>query len=158
MTTRLTPKIRRLLIEAADSSTGRLRISLDSGHPSTRFALIGHGLAKCRFINDAVGMFITAKGLTAIGREPDKRGMFLFAELLVEAAEQAGIKVPPDPEEWEVLSEEYPHFYVFCACQLERPMQPGEHWENAKVIASIPTDQLRKMKIGDFRRAGVKGL
>lgn len=65
--------------------------------------------------------------------------------MLVGAADQAGMKVPPDPEYFS--SEEFPHFYVFCAVQLGRRMEPGEHWENAKVIAAIPEEEIRSVTL-----------
>lgn len=38
---------------------------------------------------------------------------------------------------------EFPHFAVFCGMQLAVPMGPGDHWENAKVVAAIPEQEIR---------------
>lgn len=85
--------------------------------------------------------------------------MIAFEGMLVEAAEQAGIKVPPeelldaDPGEgFDPM--EYPHFHVFCALQLCRPIQWGEHWDNAKIIAAIPEERLTEMVLQDFLELG----
>ena len=71
--------------------------------------------------------------------------MFAFAGMLVSAAEAAGMKVPPDPENF--IPGDYPHFAVFCTMQLGAPMPyAGVHFENAKIIAAIPDDKIKKLK------------
>lgn len=86
--------------------------------------------------------------------------MFAFPSMLTRAAEQAGMKAPSDEDadSDNFNKEDYPHFWVFCLLQLNRPMQPGEHWDNAKVIAEIPEDKLKSMTPVDFVQAGVTGL
>ena len=77
--------------------------------------------------------------------------------MLVEAATTAGISVPNDVDEYdsEQNREDYPHFYVFCQLQLGKPMRdPGEHWENAKVVASVPKELIREVTIEDLLEAG----
>ena len=77
--------------------------------------------------------------------------MILSEVLIVEAARKAGIKVPPDElldKEWD--NKQYPHFAAYCNMQLNKPVQWGEHWENAKVIASIPLDDLLTMTVDDI--------
>lgn len=77
----------------------------------------------------------------------------VFAGMLVGAAEKAGIKVPKDPEEYD--KEEYPHFYVFCWMQLSQPMPyPGVHYANAEVIASIPSEKIRDVKLSEIMSMG----
>lgn len=65
--------------------------------------------------------------------------MLAFPSMLVGAAEAAGIKCPPDPDDeksWK--KEEYLHFFVFCNVQLGRSMRsPSQHWDNAKIIAAL---------------------
>jgi hypothetical protein len=68
--------------------------------------------------------------------------------MLVEAAEQAGMKVPADPDNYD--AEEYPHFDLYCLLQLCRPIRWGEHWENAKVLAGIPIDELKKLTLAQL--------
>jgi len=71
--------------------------------------------------------------------------MLIFPGMLVSAAEKVGMAVPPDPEEF--VTEEYPHFRVFCNAQLGRAMNPGEHWDNAEIIAKIPDDEILKVTL-----------
>jgi hypothetical protein len=53
------------------------------------------------------------------------------------------MKVPEDPDNKKWNNGEFPHFTVFCNVQLARPcVYPGEHFENAKVIAVIPDDEI----------------
>jgi len=72
--------------------------------------------------------------------------------MLVEAAEKAGMKVPPDADSFD--KKEFPHFDVFCYCQLARPMSPGAHWDNAKVIAKFTDKEIVKATVKDVIAAG----
>lgn len=80
--------------------------------------------------------------------------MFIFPSMLVPAAEKAGMKVPPKPDDFKTA--EFPHFRVFCQLQLCRPMQPGEHWENAKIIAAIPEKELKTLRLQGFLKKGLR--
>lgn len=71
--------------------------------------------------------------------------MMVYPGMLVGAAEDAGMKVPPDTENYD--PKEYPHFDLFCLLQLARPMQWGEQFDNAKILAEIPIEELRKMTV-----------
>lgn len=77
--------------------------------------------------------------------------MLAFPSMLGSAAEKAGINVPNFEnleDDWHFDPEEFPHFHVFCIAQLGRPMvSMGEHWENAKVIAAIPDDEIRSVSL-----------
>lgn len=66
--------------------------------------------------------------------------MIIFPHMRVPAAEKAGIAIPPDEENYEPA--EYPHWHILCLTQLQRPMLPGEHWENAEAPVQIPADKL----------------
>jgi hypothetical protein len=80
--------------------------------------------------------------------------MFAFPGMLVEAAIKAGMKVPNDPDSFD--ANEYPHFLVFCTVQLGTSMPyPGVHFDNAKVVASIPNDQITKVTLSDLISAGL---
>lgn len=64
-----------------------------------------------------------------------------FPGMLTAPAEEAGMKVPSDPENFN--PNEFPHFHVFCILQLGTSMpNPTAHWDNAKVIAKIPQEQI----------------
>lgn len=62
--------------------------------------------------------------------------MIAFPIMAVAPAGEAGIKVPPDPDNYD--PQDYPHFAVFCKVQLGAPMpNPSAHWENAKIVAGV---------------------
>lgn len=88
--------------------------------------------------------------------------MLAYPEMLIDAAKQAGMRCPTDGKPIEVdegLKARFPHFWVFCVLQLVRPVTyHGEHWENAKVIATIPLPRMLKMTFADFTAEGVVGL
>ncbi len=68
--------------------------------------------------------------------------MKAFVSMLVDPAQKAGMKVPPDPENYD--KGEYVHFYVFEHCQLGQPMPyPGCDFDNAKLIAELSEDEVR---------------
>ena len=79
--------------------------------------------------------------------------MLIYPYMLTDAATQAGMKVPDDPENFD--KGVYPHFFVFCNVQLNRPVEHGEHWENAKVIAKIPDEQITKVTVQDLIDLGL---
>lgn len=81
--------------------------------------------------------------------------MLAFPGMIAKAAEDAGMKVPADPDgDWS--ADEFPHFHVFCNVQLARPVvHHGEHWGNAKIVAAIPEDQLRTTTLEDLLRRGL---
>ena len=81
--------------------------------------------------------------------------MIAFPTMLMAPAEAAGMKIPPDPNNYS--AEAFPHFHCFCILQLGRPMKmDGEHWRNAKVIAKIPEERLREMTLVDFLAEGLE--
>lgn len=79
--------------------------------------------------------------------------MFAFPGMLVPAAEKAGMKVPPDADNYE--PNEFPHFAVFCILQLGRRMVMGEHWENAKIIAAMSEEEVKTACLEDFLAKGL---
>lgn len=80
--------------------------------------------------------------------------MFAFPALLVSAATDAGMPVPPDPNDFE--DEKYPHFSVFCAVQLGRPMVPGEHFDNAKIISGLTNEEIRTVTLEGLIAKGLR--
>lgn len=77
--------------------------------------------------------------------------------MLEAAAKEAEIKVPPldQMDNLELFHQDYPHFFCFCVLQLGRRMTPVyQHWDNAKVIASISEDKIKEMTVDDFVNAG----
>jgi hypothetical protein len=70
--------------------------------------------------------------------------MMAFPGMIVGAAEDAGIKVPPDLENYE--TKDFPHWCVFTLMQLGTPMPyPACHYDNAKVIAKINDEDIVKI-------------
>lgn len=85
--------------------------------------------------------------------------MMAFPSMLFDAADQAKMARPPEDwnEDWtDELREQYPHFFCYCMLQLNRPITWGEHWENAKIIASIPDTKIKKMELVDFLAMGLR--
>jgi hypothetical protein len=79
--------------------------------------------------------------------------MFAFPGMIAPAAKKAGMKTPVDPDDFD--GNEFPHFFVYCNLQLGRPMVfPGEHWENAKVVAAIPDDWIRSVTLEQMIERG----
>lgn len=81
--------------------------------------------------------------------------MMTFPGMIAEAAQRAGMKTPPDPDDkWN--PDEFPHFQIFCNIQLARPITWGEHWHNAKVIAAIPENKLKTITLDDLIAKGLQ--
>lgn len=82
--------------------------------------------------------------------------MMAFPGMISEAAIAAGMKVPDDPDntDFEAVKEQYPHWFVYCCLQLGRSVTWGNHWENAKIIARVPLEKLKKMTEADFYALG----
>lgn len=78
--------------------------------------------------------------------------MIIFPFLLARAAEEAGMKVPEDTENFDAAT--FPHFWVFCQVQLGVPMEPNDHWENAKVIAAISEEEIKRITVGQLIERG----
>lgn len=81
--------------------------------------------------------------------------MLAFPSMIAEAATKAGIKVPEDPDS-DFNRAEFPHFIVFCTVQLARPIQWGEHWDNAKVVAQFSDDEIKKATLEDLLARGLR--
>jgi hypothetical protein len=82
--------------------------------------------------------------------------MLVFPGMIADAARAAGMKVParPDTSSWD--PNDYPHFYVFCGVQLGRPIEWGENWENARVIAGVRDNELRKITLEELIGRGLR--
>lgn len=83
--------------------------------------------------------------------------MMCFKGMLVNIAKKAGMKVPSNPDDEETWDrEDYPHFFVFCMLQLNRPMDWDEPSENAAIIAAVPEEKLKTMTVPDFLALGLR--
>ena len=81
--------------------------------------------------------------------------MIVFPELLIGPAEEAGIKVPEDIENYD--PEIFPYWKVFCNVQLGAPLPNSlAHWNNAKIIASIPQDKIKEITYPDLLEMGLE--
>jgi hypothetical protein len=76
--------------------------------------------------------------------------------MLIEAAKQAGMKVPKDQDAFDPMK--FPHFHVFCNVQLGRAMTSWtEHWDNAKVVAKISEKKLTTITLPEIIKMGLRG-
>jgi hypothetical protein len=75
--------------------------------------------------------------------------MIIFPSELVGPAKEAGISVPPDPDNYK--PEDFVRFNIFCKMQLGQTM-PNDHahWDNAKIIARIPKEKLKTININEL--------
>lgn len=79
--------------------------------------------------------------------------MIAFKGLLVTPAVDAGISVPEDPENYD--ASKFPHWHVYTVLQVGASMpNPRAHFENAKIVASVPHDQIEKVSYSDLKRLG----
>jgi hypothetical protein len=79
--------------------------------------------------------------------------MIIFPSELVEPAKEAGIPVPPDPDDYN--PEEFVRFNIFCTMQLGQIMPNNHaHWDNAKIIARIPEEKLKTININELIEMG----
>ena len=80
--------------------------------------------------------------------------MIIFPSMLCSAADAAGIAYPANVDD-DYDKDAYPHWHILCATQLSRSCQPGEHFENAKVIAKLEVEAMKTMTLEDFVKIGV---
>lgn len=84
----------------------------------------------------------------------ERKEMIIMARGLVNAALAAKMWVPRDPESFD--PEKFPHWEVFCIVQLGKPMiTPNEHFENAKVVASVPKEKIKEIKLIELIELGL---
>ncbi len=79
--------------------------------------------------------------------------MMAFPGMLVGAAKKANMNVPDNPDDYD--QEQFPHFDVFCKVQLGRRMVPGEHWDNAEIIASISKEEIKTITLEGILAKGL---
>jgi hypothetical protein len=80
--------------------------------------------------------------------------MIAFPEMLIGAAEKAGIKVPPNPDEFE--RDDYMHFFVFSTVQIGAAMPyPGAPLDNAKMIAQISDEEIGQITYQELLDRGL---
>lgn len=79
--------------------------------------------------------------------------MIAYPEMLVNAAQEAKIKVPENVNNYN--GNEYPHFRVFANCQLGISQSyMGCHFDNAKIIAAIPDDKIKTITWAEIIKLG----
>lgn len=79
--------------------------------------------------------------------------MIALPEVLAVVARESGMKVPEDLNNYD--KDEFPHWHVYLTLQLGAPMpHPSAHWDNAKVIAKIPPNQIRKISMKNIMERG----
>jgi hypothetical protein len=78
---------------------------------------------------------------------------YLLIDMLVHVAKGAKIRVPRNPEKYD--PEKYPHWHVFQHLQFGTSLpypEAGHH--NAQLIASLPSERLRRINFRDLERLG----
>lgn len=86
-----------------------------------------------------------------------ERKTIMCVGTLAQTALNSGIPIPPDIEDYN--AEEYPHFFLFIHAQLCRTLPkdcPSAHWDNARLIAGIPTARIGQTSIADLEALGLK--
>lgn len=73
-------------------------------------------------------------------------------DMMMEFAEQAGIKVPQNAKDFD--KKEYPHFFVYLICSLGYAYSDYQHELNAEVVAKIPEDKIQEVTPEDLEKLG----
>lgn len=72
---------------------------------------------------------------------------------LVEAAKEAGMKVPENLEDYG--KDKYPHWFVYTEMQLGASMPyAGVHWDNAKVVAELSDKEIKTITPEELKGRG----
>ena len=80
--------------------------------------------------------------------------MFAFEDMFEPMAKKSGMKIPKDREDYD--PNKYPHWHVLLTTCLGQPMPyPGCHWDNAKIIADIPEEELMKLTYDQLIEKGL---
>lgn len=79
--------------------------------------------------------------------------MISFPSLLLSHAQNAGIKTPPNVDDYDAT--QYSHFYVYECVQLARPIIGESHVRNAEIIAAVPQNKIEKITMRELRKLGV---
>ncbi len=83
--------------------------------------------------------------------------MIASKELLVSVAQQAGMQVPENLEQFDTY--QFPYWTIFWMLQGDRPfMSWREPLRNAEIINGIPYDKLIHMNWEDFEKEGVTDI
>jgi len=72
--------------------------------------------------------------------------------MFVVHTENTGIKIPPDPNNYE--KHEYPHWAVFITIHCGHAFDYTVLEENARIIASIPDDKIKEITLDDLKELG----
>ena len=79
--------------------------------------------------------------------------MFILPDMLRPHLDGVAIKQPDDFENYD--ANEFPHFHVFLMLHLARPIDVAAISENARIIASIPDDEIRTITIQELLDLGM---
>lgn len=82
--------------------------------------------------------------------------MLIFPEMIAVHAEEAGMKVPDDCDDFK--SDDFPHFQVFCNWQLCRAMDWDEPSHNAQIIAEIPEEEILTLTFEGLLAKGCRAI
>ena len=66
--------------------------------------------------------------------------MIQRAESLVQPANEAGIVVPANLQQY--VAAEYPHWHLLCLIQIDREMPDARaHFHNARIVATLTAEE-----------------
>jgi hypothetical protein len=74
--------------------------------------------------------------------------MIVFASALKFHAQNVGMRVPEDVQDYDAL--QFPHWYVYCLLQLGRPIVGDSVARNARIIADIPHNRIEKISYNEI--------
>ena len=81
--------------------------------------------------------------------------MFAFPEMIAPMAEQVGIKVPNELDNYD--PNEYVAWHVFSTIQLGASVPyHSAPWDNAAIISAISEEELKVMLWENFELAGIR--
>lgn len=79
--------------------------------------------------------------------------MISFPSLLTVHAQNAGIKAPPNVDDYDIYA--YPHFYAYSRVQVGRPIIGESHVRNAEIIAAVSQNKIEKITFKELKKLGV---
>ena len=79
--------------------------------------------------------------------------MFAFEEMFHNHIKNSGMLIPENSKTYNPF--EFPHYYVFMNLHCGQTINTDHLYDNAKLIASIPFEELKDMTLQDFINKGL---
>jgi hypothetical protein len=74
---------------------------------------------------------------------------------LLVPAESAGISVPKDTANYSTNN--YPHWHLYRAVQMNRDCKEGDEWHNAMIISKLPIATVQNATWPELKSLGIRG-